>query len=63
MDYTQQSADWELVTDLQPWIELLPRPTVHPDLAALAALSAPNAYGAAGSVQIALLERERFADS
>jgi hypothetical protein len=63
VDYTQQSADWELVTDLQPWIELLPRPTVHPDLSALAALSAPDEYGAAGSVQIALLERERFADS
>src|SRR5690242_11233648 len=54
---------WELATDLQPRIELLPRPPVHPDLAALAALPAPDEYGAAGSVQIALLEREGFADS
>jgi len=51
------------VTDLQPRIELLPRPPVHSDLAALAALPTPDGHGAARSVQIALLERERFADS
>jgi hypothetical protein len=42
---------------------LLPRPPVHPDLAALAALPAPDKHGAARPVKIALLERERFADS
>jgi hypothetical protein len=63
VDHAQHRADWELATDLQPRIELLPRPTIHADLAALAALPAPDEDGAARSVQIALLERERFADS
>jgi hypothetical protein len=63
VDHAQHRTDWELATDLQPRIELLPRPAVHPDLAALAALPAPDEDGAARSVQIAFLEREGFADS
>ena len=42
--------------------QLLPRPAVHPDLAALAALAAPDEHGAAGLSRSALLERERLAD-
>jgi DNA-binding MarR family transcriptional regulator len=38
VDHAQDRADWELATDLQPRIELLPRPPVHPNLPALAAL-------------------------
>jgi hypothetical protein len=57
------NARWELATDLQPWIELLPRPAIHPDLAALAALSAPDKHGAARSIEITLLKSEGFADS
>jgi hypothetical protein len=63
VDHAQHRADWELMTDLQPRIQLLPRPPAHPNLPALAALPAPNEYAAAGSVQIALLECEGFADS
>jgi hypothetical protein len=63
VDDAQHRTDRELATDLQPRIELLPRPTIHSDLTALAALPTPDEYGAARSVQIALLERQRFADS
>jgi hypothetical protein len=63
VDHAQHRADRELATDLQPWVELLPCPAVHANLTALAALPAPDEYAAAGSVQIALLKRERFADS
>src|SRR5690348_11652589 len=48
---------------LEPWVELLPRPTVHPDLASLAAFSPPDEHSASGAVQVALPEQERFADS
>ena len=62
VDYAQQRADWELAADLQPSFELIPRPAGHPDLSALAALPPPDEYRAAGSVEIALLERAHFAD-
>jgi hypothetical protein len=38
VDHAQQRADRKLPAELEPWIELLPRPTIHPNLAALAAL-------------------------
>jgi hypothetical protein len=63
VDYTEHCADRELATELEPRIELLPRPPIHPDLTTLAALSAPDHDSAAGPVQIALLQRQRFADS
>jgi hypothetical protein len=62
VDHAQQRPDRELLADLEPWVELLPRPTVHPDLASLTALPASDKHRAAGSVPIALLESERFAD-
>jgi hypothetical protein len=62
VDHTQHRADRKLATDLEPRIELLPSPTIRSDLAALAALATPDEYGAARSVQIALLQRQRFAD-
>ncbi len=62
VDHAQQRADRKLAADLEPRIELLPRPTIHPDLTALAARPAPDEHGAAGPVEVALLERERFAD-
>jgi hypothetical protein len=62
VDYAQHSAVWKLTPDLEPRIELFPGPAVHPDLSALAALSAPDEYGTAGTVQIALLEGERLTD-
>jgi hypothetical protein len=62
VDDAQHRADWELAADLEPGIELLPRPTVHSDLPALAALPAPDQDGAARPVEVALLQRQRFAD-
>ncbi len=63
VNHTQHRADWELATDLKPRIELLPCPSIHSDLAALAALAAPDKYGPAGSVEVAFQQRERFTDS
>ena len=62
VDHAQQRADRSLPADLEPRVELVPCPAVHPDLSALAALSTPDQNGAAGAVEVALLERERFAD-
>jgi hypothetical protein len=62
VDYAQQCADGELAADLEPGVELVPCPAVHPDLSALAALSTPDEYSTAGPVEVALLKRERFAD-
>jgi hypothetical protein len=47
---------------VQPRLELSPRPAIHSDLAALAALPAADKDCAAAAVQVALLEVERFAD-
>ena len=47
---------------LQPGLKLLPRPVVHPDLAAAAALAAPYQQRAAARVQVSLGQRERLAD-
>ena len=55
VDYAQQCPDRELLADLEPWGELVPRPTVHPDLTALAAFPTPDEHCAAGAVQVALL--------
>jgi hypothetical protein len=51
-----------LSTDLEPWVELVPCSAVHPDLASPAAFPAADEDSAAGAVQIALLELQRFAD-
>jgi len=42
VDHAQQCADPELLADLEPSVKLVPRPTVHPDLASLAARPAPD---------------------
>ena len=59
----QHRADWKLTPELEPWVDLFPGPSVHPDFPALAALPVPDEHGAAGTVQIALLKCERLADS
>jgi hypothetical protein len=51
-----------MAADLEPWFELLPHPPVHPDFAALPALSPPDEDRAAVAVEVALLDGERFAD-
>jgi hypothetical protein len=62
VDHAQQCPNRQLAADPKPWVELLPSPTVHTDLASLAALPAPDKHSATGAVQVALLERERLAD-
>jgi hypothetical protein len=62
VDHAQHSANRKLAADLEPRIQLVPCPAVHPDLSTLAALPVPDQYSAAGAVEVALLERERFAD-
>lgn len=59
MDDAQQRAN----RNLEPRVDLLPGPAVHPDLTALAALPAADKDGAARAVQITLLKRESFANS
>jgi hypothetical protein len=61
--HAQERSDRELAANLEPRVELLPGPSVHPDFATLAAFPAPNEHGAAAAVQVALLEGERFADA
>jgi hypothetical protein len=62
VDHAQQRSDRELAADLEPRLELLPCPGVHPDLASLAAFPASDEHGAAAAVQVALLESQCFAD-
>ena len=62
VDHAQHGADGKLTADIEPGVELVPCPAVHSDLSALAALSTPDEHRAAGAVQVAFLESERFAD-
>ena len=51
VDHAQKRSDRKVAADLQPWVELFPRPAVHPDLSSLAAFPAPDEYGAAVAVR------------
>src|SRR5947209_3414826 len=62
MDHAQQRPDRKVAADLEPWVELIPRPSVHPDLASLATLPAPDEHGPAATVKVALLQVARFAE-
>jgi hypothetical protein len=62
VDHAQQCADRKLAADLQPGIELVPCPTVHPDLSALAALFHTGPVPRRGCGRGRSLERQRFAD-
>ena len=50
VDHSQQRPDWELAADLEPRVELLPGPAVHPDLATLAAFATPDEHRAARAI-------------
>src|SRR5437867_2779250 len=63
VDHAQERSDRELAANLEPRAELIPCPAVHPDLAPLATFPSPDEHRAASAVKIALLERERLADS
>jgi hypothetical protein len=60
--YAEQCADGQGRAELEPGIEMLPRPAVHPNLAPPAALPGANQDRAALPVEIGLGQRERFAD-
>lgn len=62
VDYAEQSSDWQIGSDLEPWLQLIPGPAIHPDLAALAALPASYQDGAAQAVKIRLGKIQRLAD-
>jgi hypothetical protein len=60
--HAEQRADRQARTELEPGIERLPCPTVHPDLTAPTALPVSDLDRAPDPVQIALGQRKRFAD-
>src|SRR5688572_2223274 len=62
VDDAEQRSDRQLDPGLEPWFELLPRPVVHADLAAAAALAAPHQQRSAARIEVGLGERERLAD-
>jgi hypothetical protein len=62
VDHAQQRSEGQLAADLKPRVELLPRPAVHPDLAAFAALPTADEDRAALSIQVALVQGESFTD-
>jgi hypothetical protein len=62
VDHAQQRADRQLASGLEPGLELCPRPAVHVDLAALAALAFADEDRAPVLVQVALLQSERLTD-
>ena len=63
VDAAEQRADGELYAPAEPWLQLLPGPGVHADLAALSALPAPNEHRTTLLVEVQLAERERLTDS
>jgi hypothetical protein len=62
MDHAQHRSDRELAANLEPRLKPLPRPAVHPDLATLSTLPAANEHRAPRAIEIALMQRQRFAD-
>src|SRR5215213_146816 len=61
-DDAQQRADRQLPSQLEPRLQLFPRPTVHADFASATALAAPHEQRAAYLIEIAFGELERLVD-
>jgi hypothetical protein len=59
----EQRSDRRLDPRLEPGLKLLPGPVVHADLAAAAALAAPDKQRPAPRIQVGLGERERLVDA
>jgi uncharacterized protein (DUF1778 family) len=55
VNHAQERPKRELASDLEPGLELPPRPSIHSDLTALASLPTSNEDRAAGAVEVALL--------
>ena len=62
VDDAQQGADAQRHAEVEPRLHLLPCPSVHADLAALAALAAAHENRSAGAIKIAFGQRERLGD-
>src|SRR5918992_6194688 len=62
-DDAEQRPDWEFDADVQPWLDLLPAPVVHADLAAAAAFATTDEKRAAAWVEIGLADSERLVDA
>jgi hypothetical protein len=62
VDDAKQSLDGKTRTDLEPRLQLIPGPVIHPDLAAPAALTAADEDGTSRSVEVTLGKVERLAD-
>jgi hypothetical protein len=60
--HAEQRSDGQINAELDPGVEVLPCPAVHPDLATFAALSVPDRDRTTHPVKIAFGEGERFAD-
>jgi hypothetical protein len=63
VDDAEQRSDRRLDPRLEPGLKLLPGPVVHADLAAAAALAAPDKQRPAPRIQVGLGERERLVDA
>nr|WP_249019304.1 hypothetical protein [Conexibacter sp. S30A1] len=59
----EERSDRQGLAQLDPWLELVPRPAVHPDLPALAALALTHEDRPTDGVKVCFGERERLADS
>src|SRR4051794_549628 len=58
----QQRTDWKVDARGEPWLELLPGPVVHADLAAATALAAAHEQRAAPRIKVRLAEGEGLVD-
>ncbi len=52
VDDAKESSHREIGSDLEPWLQLIPGPAVHSDLAALPALASSYQDGTAQTVKI-----------
>ena len=59
---TEQRADGKLDSYLEPWLELVPAPHVHADLAATPAVAATHEQRAAPVIEIGFCQRQCFLD-
>jgi hypothetical protein len=61
-DYAEQSSHGKVGSDLEPLLQLIPGPAVHPDLSAFPDFASPNQHGTARAVKIGFGKIECLAD-
>jgi hypothetical protein len=61
-DHAQQRSDRQRRSDLEPGLELIPRPSIHADLPPAPALATANQDRATRRIKVGLGEVKRFAD-